>query len=75
MGREISIEEINEIMKKHDKSNDGIIQFEEFKQMLLEDTFTEEQPKHDYHQSTERFILTKTKSIRMKKALGLVQRV
>jgi Ca2+-binding EF-hand superfamily protein len=38
MGRDISVKEIEEIMKKHDKSNDGIIQFEEFKLMLLEDS-------------------------------------
>jgi hypothetical protein len=40
MGRTISIEEIEEIMRKHDKSKDGIIQFEEFKHMLLEGTET-----------------------------------
>ncbi len=37
MGRDITILEIQEIMQKHDKSNDGMIQFEEFKLMLLED--------------------------------------
>ena len=31
LGRDITIEEIQEIMKKHDKSNDGAIQFDEFK--------------------------------------------
>ena len=38
MGRNVSLEEIKEIMAKHDKSNDGKIQYEEFKQMLFEDT-------------------------------------
>ena len=36
MGRDISLQEIDEIMKKHDKSNDGVIQFQEFKEMLLD---------------------------------------
>lgn len=36
LGRDISVEEIKEIMEKHDKSKDGAIQFEEFKQMLLD---------------------------------------
>jgi Ca2+-binding EF-hand superfamily protein len=31
MGKEISMEEVKEIMRKHDDSNDGNIQFEEFK--------------------------------------------
>ena len=34
-GKEISAEEIEEILKKHDTSHDGIIQFDEFKSMLL----------------------------------------
>lgn len=36
-GKEISPEEIEEILKKHDTSNDGIIQFDEFKHMLLDE--------------------------------------
>ena len=41
MGREISLEELQEIMRKHDKSNDGAIQFEEFRQMLLNESAVE----------------------------------
>ena len=37
LGREISDLELDEIMKKHDKSADGVISIEEFKKMLTED--------------------------------------
>jgi Ca2+-binding EF-hand superfamily protein len=38
MGREISEEEINEIMRKHDSSGDQAISLDEFKKMIMEDT-------------------------------------
>ncbi len=37
MGREISDEEINEIMRKHDSSGDQAISLEEFKKMIMDD--------------------------------------
>lgn len=37
MGREISDEEINEIMRKHDSSGDQAISLDEFKKMIMED--------------------------------------
>ena len=36
LGREISEEELDEIMKKHDKSGDQAISMEEFKKMLFD---------------------------------------
>lgn len=37
MGREISEEEINEIMRKHDSSGDQAISLDEFKKMIMDD--------------------------------------
>ena len=37
MGREISDEEINEIMRKHDSSGDQAISLDEFKKMIMDD--------------------------------------
>ena len=37
-GKDPSWEELDEIMEKHDDSGDGIIQFEEFRKMMLEDS-------------------------------------
>lgn len=36
LGREVTDEELNEIMKKHDLSGDQAISMEEFKKMLTE---------------------------------------
>jgi Ca2+-binding EF-hand superfamily protein len=38
MGREISDEEINEIMRKHDSSGDQAISLDEFKKMIMDDS-------------------------------------
>ena len=68
MGRDITVKEIQEIMNKHDKSNDGAIQFDEFKMMLLEDDL---QSQSDIgkpeNKSPDKFVLSKTKSIRLNK--------
>ncbi len=37
LGQDITLEEIEEIMAKHDGSGDGIIQFGEFKKMMLDE--------------------------------------
>lgn len=36
-GRNISKEEINQVLEKHDKSHQGSINFEEFKQMIIDE--------------------------------------
>ena len=36
-GQEITLEELEEIMRKHDGSGDGAIQFDEFKRMMFDD--------------------------------------
>jgi len=38
MGREISDEEINEIMRMHDSSGDQAISLDEFKKMIMDDS-------------------------------------
>ena len=69
MGRDVTISEIKEIMSKHDKSNDGIISFDEFKLMLLEgEDAYESKSKTPKNNNPDKFVLSKSKSMRKKAA-------
>lgn len=35
LGKEVSDQELDDIMKNHDRTHDGVIHFEEFKYMML----------------------------------------
>lgn len=74
MGRDITILEIQEIMQKHDKSNDGVIQFEEFKLMLLEDEGNQDMSTKNNNNfcAPDNFVMSKQKSMRKK---NIAQRV